>query len=87
VKDRARPFSRKHFRYWMTAAGGMVIIMAINIGLGFWLYGRKRPAEPAPHYLPVPEFGVDAGGTPPDAGDGPPDAGAAPLDAAPLTPR
>ena len=24
AKDRARPFSRKHVRYWMTAAGGEI---------------------------------------------------------------
>jgi hypothetical protein len=47
VKDRSRPFSRKHFRYWMTAAGGMVIIMVINIGLGFWLYGRPEATAAA----------------------------------------
>lgn len=55
MKDRARPFSRKHFRYWMTAAGGMVIIMVINVVLGFWLWGREKPQGPAPKYLPVPE--------------------------------
>jgi hypothetical protein len=67
VKDRARPFSRKHFRYWMTAAGGMVIIMAVNVGLGFWLFARPRPPADQPHYLPIPEFGFDAA-QPLDAG-------------------
>jgi hypothetical protein len=62
VKDRARPFSRKHFRYWMTAAGGMVIIMVINVLLGFWLAGDK-PARPEPKYrdIPAPRIPVDAG--------------------------
>jgi hypothetical protein len=64
VKDRARPFSRKHFRYWMTAAGGMVIIMVINILLGFWLFWRDPPAQAVPHYLPIPASKLDAGVTP-----------------------
>jgi hypothetical protein len=65
VKDRARPFSRKHFRYWMTAAGGMVIIMVINVAIGFWLWGRDEDKGPTPKYLPVPaplprDAGLDA---------------------------
>lgn len=62
MKDRARPFSRKHFRYWMTAAGGMVIIMVVNVVLGFWLAG-DRPAQQTPKYRPIPEskLPVDAG--------------------------
>lgn len=65
MKDRARPFSRKHFRYWMTAAGGMVIIMVINVVLGFWLWGREADKPPVPKYLPIPvavprDAGVDA---------------------------
>ena len=65
MKDRARPFSRKHFRYWMTAAGGMVIIMVLNVALGFWLWGRAAPRSPEPRYLPVPaqvprDAGVDS---------------------------
>jgi hypothetical protein len=59
AKDRARPFSRKHARYWLTAAGGMVVIMAINIILGFWIYGRE-PTPPSANYQPIPPFG-DAG--------------------------
>ena len=64
MKDRSRPFSRKHFRYWMTAAGGMVIIMVINIVLGFWLFWRDPPPQPKPHYHPVPASKLDAGVTP-----------------------
>jgi hypothetical protein len=72
VKDRARPFSRKHFRYWMTAAGGMVIIMVINVLLGFWLLGREKPAMPTPKYHDIPastlpiDAGVDAPSLPDD---------------------
>lgn len=68
MKDRARPFSRKHFRYWMTAAGGMVIIMVVNVLIGFWL-ADDRPSQPAPKYLPIPpsRLPVDAGVEPADA--------------------
>lgn len=71
MKDRARPFSRKHFRYWMTAAGGMVIIMVINVAIGFWMWGRPEPRSPEPKYLPVPaplprDAGVDSGSLPDD---------------------
>ena len=63
MKDRSRPFSRKHFRYWMTAAGGMVIIMAINVGIGFWMADDDPPPQEKPKYLPIPEskLPVDAG--------------------------
>lgn len=80
AKDRARPFSRKHARYWMTAAGGMVVIMVVNVVLGFWLYGSGDGPARTPAYLPVPPHGdaaveaapADAGGAteaaPADAG-------------------
>ena len=46
AKDRARPFSRKHFRYWMTVTGGMLLIGAINVVLGYWLWpGKPKPTE------------------------------------------
>lgn len=61
MKDRSRPFSRKHFRYWMTAAGGMVIIMVINVVLGFWIFWEDPPTQPTPHYHPIPASKLDAG--------------------------
>ncbi|MBE7448769.1 MAG: hypothetical protein HS111_07735 [Kofleriaceae bacterium] len=69
AKDRARPFSRKHARYWMTAAGGMVVIMVVNVVLGFWLYGSGDGPARTPAYLPVPPHGDAAVEAPPaDAG-------------------
>jgi hypothetical protein len=59
AKDRARPFSRKHRRYWITVTGGMLFIMAINVGLGIWLYDTR------PRTLPTitqpPATLIDAG--------------------------
>ena len=37
-KDRARPFSRKHRRYWIPVTGGMILIGVINVALGFCSY-------------------------------------------------
>jgi len=67
VKDRASPFSRKHRRYWLTTAGGMVLIMSLNLGLGFGLMRCKTDPPPKPDYRPIPpvvlppDAGVDAG--------------------------
>ena len=58
VKDRAGPFSRKHRRYWLTVTGGMIFIMAVNVGLGLWMYDttpRKLP------HIEQPPSIVDAG--------------------------
>jgi len=55
AKDRARPFSRKHRKYWLTVTGGMLLIGGINVGIGMCAYDR----EPEVHeriipVLPVP---------------------------------
>ncbi len=62
-KDRARPFSRKHARYWLTAVGGMVLIMAVNVGLGVWFMDDPPDALPPIEYAPIPPMVVplDAG--------------------------
>jgi hypothetical protein len=39
-KDRARPFSRKHRRYWIPITGGMILIGVINVLLGYCSYTR-----------------------------------------------
>ena len=39
-KDRARPFSRKHRRYWIPVTGGMILIGVVNIILGYCSYTR-----------------------------------------------
>jgi hypothetical protein len=45
-KDRAAPFSRKHRRYWIPVTGGMILIGAINVGLGVCTYERAGDPEP-----------------------------------------
>jgi hypothetical protein len=42
-KDRARPFSRKHRRYWIPVTGGMLLIGLINVALGYCSY--RRPSD------------------------------------------
>jgi len=66
ARDRAKPFSRKHRRYWLTVTGGMIFIMSINIGLGLWVYDTKPRKLPTVVQPPatVIDAGVDAG---PDA--------------------
>ena len=39
-KDRARPFSRKHRRYWIPVTGGMILIGVVNVVLGYCSYTR-----------------------------------------------
>jgi hypothetical protein len=38
AKDRARPFSRKHRKYWLTVTGGMIVIGLLNVGIGVCVY-------------------------------------------------
>ena len=57
-KDRAAPFSRKHRRYWIPVTGGMILIGAINVGLGVCTYEPAGDVEPI-HVKPA--FRVDAG--------------------------
>ena len=38
AKDRARPFSRKHRRYWLTVTGGMIMVAVINVIIGYCTY-------------------------------------------------
>ncbi len=45
AKDRAAPFSRKHRKYWIPVTGGMILIGAINVGLGFCSYHEPPPTE------------------------------------------
>lgn len=50
AKDRARPFSRKHRKYWLTVTGGMVVIGAIDLILGwtFWPHRGDEDGPPQP---------------------------------------
>ena len=59
-KDRARPFSRKHRRYWIPVTGGMVLIGLLDIALGFCSY--KRPSDVHERILyDVPSVGGGSG--------------------------
>lgn len=49
AKDRAAPFSKKHRKYWIPVTGGMLLIGAINVGLGFCSYTEP----PAPQRIEV----------------------------------
>jgi hypothetical protein len=44
AKDRARPFSPKHRRYWIPVTGGMILIGVINVTIGYCTY------DPAPEH-------------------------------------
>jgi hypothetical protein len=81
AKDRAAPFSRKHRRYWLPVTGGMLLIGAINIVLGYAIWpGEDPPSQPIIPVFKAPP--VDA--APRDAAPGDsaaptlPDAGVAP---------
>jgi hypothetical protein len=49
-KDRARPFSRKHRKYWIPVTGGMVLIGVINVIIGYCSY--TRPSDVHERILP-----------------------------------
>ncbi len=46
TKDRARPFSKKHRRYWIPVTGGMILIGLINLAIGFYLYAGAPKDAP-----------------------------------------
>lgn len=62
AKDRAAPFSRKHRRYWLPVTGGMILIGAVNLGIGYCAY---EPPPPPPQkielVLPPSAYDLDAG--------------------------
>ncbi|HEX4417485.1 MAG TPA: hypothetical protein VH165_06270 [Kofleriaceae bacterium] len=49
-KDRARPFSRKHRKYWLPVTGGMVLIGILNVVIGYCSY--TRPSDVHERILP-----------------------------------
>jgi len=59
-KDRAAPFSRKHRRYWIPITGGMLLIGAINIAIGFLSY-EPPPTKTEKIELQLPTVTRDAG--------------------------
>jgi len=52
AKDRAAPFSKKHRRYWIPVTGGMLLIGAVNVAIGFCTY--KEPPPPQRIELVIP---------------------------------
>jgi hypothetical protein len=46
AKDRAAPFSKKHRKYWIPVTGGMLLIAAVNVGIGFCTYDPGPKTEP-----------------------------------------
>jgi hypothetical protein len=45
AKDRAAPFSKKHRKYWIPVTGGMLLIGAVNVAIGFCTYQEPPPTE------------------------------------------
>jgi hypothetical protein len=70
VKDRAKPFSKKHRKYWIPVTGGMILIGILNIAIGFCSYHPPSdkheriqvtiPASPFHAHSAPPDAGVDA---------------------------
>lgn len=61
AKDRARPFSKKHRRYWIPVLGSMVGIGLIDIIVG---YGSYHPTDdPTPIKLVIPPPNTPASAT------------------------
>ena len=55
AKDRARPFSRKHRKYWFTVTGGMLLIGLLNVAIGMCAYeSPSRTTERIQLVLPPP---------------------------------
>lgn len=70
-KDRARPFSRKHRRYWIPVTGGMVLIGLIDIALGYCSYTKPSDVHERILY-DVPTVGGGSAAAPQPAADCPP---------------
>ena len=49
-KDRARPFSRKHRRYWLPVTGGMILIGFVNVVIGYCTY--RAPSDVHERIIP-----------------------------------
>ncbi|MEZ4360169.1 MAG: hypothetical protein R3B48_08310 [Kofleriaceae bacterium] len=73
AKDRSTPFSRKHRRYWLPVTGGMVLIGAINVSLGYCTW-PDTPLDRTPERI-IPQIPVSQFERPADGGvahDAPP---------------
>ena len=58
-KDRARPFSKKHRRYWIPVLGGMIGIGILNILVGFSTYRTNDSHEAIRLVIPPPNTPAD----------------------------
>jgi len=63
AKDRARPFSRKHRKYWIPVTGGMILIGLIDLALGYCSY-REPPDVHERIVYDVPSVGSAAAAPP-----------------------
>jgi hypothetical protein len=65
AKDRAKPFSRKHRRYWIPVTGGMIVIGVVNVAIGLCSYQESGPPERIELVIPQRDAAValDAAGT------------------------
>jgi hypothetical protein len=72
AKDRAAPFSKKHRRYWLTITGGMILIGALNVAIGYCAYpGDKTVYRHTEQIIPVLPVLHDAAPAAPDATSAP----------------
>jgi hypothetical protein len=58
-KDRARPFSRKHRKYWIPVTGGMILIGLANVVLGYCSY--TRPSDVHERIIPDVPYAAGSG--------------------------
>jgi hypothetical protein len=62
-KDRARPFSRKHRKYWIPVTGGMILIGLIDIALGLCSY--RKPSDVHERIIPNVPYARGSGSAAP----------------------
>jgi len=68
VKDRAKPFSKKHRKYWIPVTGGMILIGVMNIAIGFCTYDKPSDThERIQVHIPPAAYKVRAPQDVPDA--------------------
>jgi hypothetical protein len=53
-KDRARPFSKKHRKYWIPVTGGMIFIGIMNVAIGFCSYDKPSDTHDRIHVVIPP---------------------------------
>lgn len=60
--ERAKPFAKKHFRYWIPVTGGMILIGSVNLLVGYLAAPTKEGASPRPITVVIPKspYDIDA---------------------------